>query len=257
MSTKKSLKLQELPDYDSYKFSFTEKGIVLAEGIGIILLFSYIFYRSIIAVLFLLPILPVFIKKKRNDYINKQKEKLTYEFREMMASLIAALVAGYSVENAFASSYKDMAMLYGKDSLICRELSYINRAVNNNRNIEDLLQDFAKRSHSKDIKDFADIFAIAKRSGGNLPSIIRRTAGIITDKIEISTKIATIVSAKKYEQSIMNFVPFGIILYIDMTSPGFFNSLYHNPAGVAIMTILIIVYISAYLLAEKITDIKL
>lgn len=257
MSTKKSLKLQELPDYDSYKFSFTEKGIVLAEGIGIILLFSYIFYRSIIAVLFLLPILPVFIKKKRNDYINKQKEKLTYEFREMMASLIAALVAGYSVENAFASSYKDMVMLYGKDSLICRELSYINRAVNNNRNIEDLLQDFAKRSYSKDIKDFADIFAIAKRSGGNLPSIIRRTAGIITDKIEISTKIATIVSAKKYEQSIMNFVPFGIILYIDMTSPGFFNSLYHNPAGVVIMTILIIVYISAYLIAEKITDIKL
>ena len=246
-----------MPDYDKYEFSFSEKVKVFIEGMAIIFLFSYIFYRSYLAIIILLPILPIFFKKKRNDYIKKQTERLTYEFREMMSSLIAALVAGYSVENAFAASYKDMLMLYGNNSLICNELSYINRAINNNRNIEELLQDFGNRSHSKDIKDFAEIFAIAKRSGGNLPSIIKRTAGIITDKIEISTKIATIISAKKYEQSIMNIVPFGIILYIDMTSPGFFNSLYHTPAGIGIMTILIIIYISAYLLAEKITDIKL
>ena len=63
------------------------------------------------------------------------------------------------------------------------------------------------------------------------------------------------ISAKKMEQTIMDLVPFGIILYIDATTPGFFDSLYHNAAGMALMTALMAVYLAAYLMAEKILDI--
>ena len=87
--------------------------------------------------------------------------------------------------------------------------------------------------------------------------MIRQTVDIISDKIEVSRKISTVISSKKMEQSVMNVVPFGIVLYIDASSPGFFDSLYHNPFGILIMTIVLVIYIFAYLLAEKITDISL
>ena len=54
----------------------------------------------------------------------------------------------------------------------------------------------------------------------------------------------------------MDLVPFGIILYIDSTTPGFFDPLYHNIAGAALMTALLVVYVVAFLLGEKILKIS-
>lgn len=256
LNTPKSSALQGLPDYNTYNFSLKEKIIYFTQSFLIISVFAYIFYRSFIALLLLLILIPFLMKKKKEKCIIRQKQKLSYEFKEMMESIIANLMAGYSVENSFISSYQDMNMLFGEKSLISKELLHISKGIRNNKNVEDLLHDFGKRSHISDISDFAEIFKIAKRSGGNLPNIIKRTSTIIGDKIEIRQKIDTVISSKKYEQSIMNIVPFGIILYIDMTSPGFFNSLYHNLLGYIIMTILLVIYILAYLLAEKITNIS-
>ena len=179
-----------------------------------------------IAFIILSPLIFFIIKTEKKKYTEKRKTDLSLQFRELMNSLIASLGAGYSIENAFSRSYQDMIMLFGEKSYIAPEISYMLKAIKNNRNIEDLLYDFGERSGVKDIKDFAEIFRIAKRSGGDMPYMIRQTVDIISDKI-------------------------------DASSPGFFDSLYHNPFGIMIMTIVLVIYIFAYLLAEKITDISL
>ncbi len=227
----------------------------LGQGIGILALFAYVFYRSVIVFVLLLPALLPFLKFRRKSYVRKRKEELTLQFREMMHAVIAGLQAGYSIENAFVHAYEDMRLLYGRDAMICAELLHINRELRNNHNLEDVLNDLAVRSHIQDIRDFAEVFRIAKRSGGDLPGILKNTADLISDKIEIRREIATQISAKKMEQTIMDLVPFGIILYIDATTPGFFAALYHNVVGVALMSVMMAVYVAAYLMAEKILDI--
>lgn len=219
-------------------------------------LLSYIFYRSIVAFIFLLPIVVLFIRNKKRSLIIKRKEKLSLQFKEMMISVITNLEAGNSVENALIGSYKDMVLLFGKEAMISKELLYMTRCIKNNRTVEDLLGDFGCRSHIKDIQDFAEIFKIAKRSGGDLAGMIRSTVDIISEKMDVKRRIYTLVSAKKFEQSIMNVVPFGIILYIDMTSPGFFNGLYGNLVGVLIMSLMLLIYMVAYYMAGRILEIE-
>lgn len=246
-----------MPDYNEYHFTFKELFTYITLGLLCDALFSYIFYRSLISMVFLSPIVIFVLKKKREECKEKRKRKLTVEFREMMNSVIGSLSAGYSIENSFINAYKDMLLLFGKNSYIAIEFGMIAKALKNNRNIENLLEDFGKRSHVNDIEEFSETFKIAKRSGGNLHEMIKRTADIINEKIDVRRKIETIVSSKKFEQNIMNVVPFGIILYLDMTSPGFFNALYGNLMGISIMTVLLIVYIFSYFLAEKITSINI
>lgn len=227
------------------------------QSLSIVLLIAYIFYRSVIAFFLLSPIALFLLKKKRKDCNNKRLLELSLQFRELMNSIIATLHAGYSIENAFSKAYQDMSLLYGKKSYICIEISVIVKALKNNRNIEDLLDDFANRSGITDIKDFSEIFRIAKRSGGDMPAIMQQTVDVISDKMDVRRKISTIIASKKLEQSIMNLVPFGIVLYIEASSPGFFNSMYHCLSGILIMSVVLSVYIFAYVLAEKITDIKI
>ena len=245
-----------MKDYDRYIFSFKELALYMGEGLLICSLFAYVFYRSIIAFFILLPIAFLWLGKKKRDCIKAQKEELSLEFSEMMSAVSTALEAGYSVENAFINSYKDMVMLYGKNAMISGELNIIKTAINNNRSIEDVLMEFAERSHIREIYDFAQIFKIAKRSGGNLPGIIRQTVDLILDKLEVERSIATMIHSKQFEQNIMNLVPFGIILYIDVTSRGFFDCLYGNAIGIIIMSVLVVVYLVAYYLAMRITDIR-
>ncbi len=244
------------PDYDEAGISTSLMLGALAGGLLLDALVSYVFYRSFAAFVLLLPALIPWLKYKTAEYREKRKELLKLQFREMMIAVIAGLEAGYSVENAFIKAYPDMCLLYGRDADMCEELKWISRNLRNNANLEDLLSDLAARSHVPEIRDFADVFSIAKRSGGDLPSILRETASLIGEKIEVKREITTIISAKKMEQNIMNVVPFGIIIYIDATSPGFFEPLYHNLFGVVMMTVMLAVYAAAYLLASKILKIE-
>jgi tight adherence protein B len=118
--------------------------------------------------------------------------------------------------------------------------------------LEELLMDFAVRSGSDDIMQFAQVFAIAKRSAGNLTEIIQTTAVIISQRMDAKQEIRTQLSGRQMEQNIMKLMPFGIIFYIGTSYPGYFDTLYHNWRGVAIMTGCLAVYLAAYVLGDKI-----
>ncbi len=178
------------------------------------------------------------------------------QFKDAIAAVLTNLKAGYSVENAFKEAGKDMELLYGPKSPIYRHFEKISKGLKNNIPMEKLLYAFGKDSANTDIQEFAGVFAVAKRSGGNMTEIIERTILVISKKLEVEKEMDVLVSAKRMEARIMNFVPFFIIFYIDLTSRGFFDPLYHNVFGIILMTLCMAVYIAAYLMSEKIVSIS-
>ena len=230
---------------------------VLLQGVGIAILFGRMFYDSWIAVVLLLPlVIPWFFYKKKMEKMRRVRV-LGIQFRDAIASVLTSLKAGYSIENAFREAGKDMELLYGKKSPICRELKRIYKGLANNIPLEKLMGRLGKESGNSDIEEFAEVFAVAKRSGGNMTEIIGRTISVISRKMDVEKEIDVLISSKRLEAGIMNFVPFFIILYISITSNGFFAPLYHNIPGVIIMTICMFVYFAAYLLSQKIVNITI
>lgn len=221
---------------------------------ALIFFLAYFFYRSMWAFPALSPIGVFCFRTIRSKKREKEKEELTIQFRECILSVSTSLQAGYSAENAFVECGKDMKLMYGEDSLICRELGQIRRGLNINISLEELLLDFAGRSGCEEINQFAQIFALAKRSGGNMAEIIRSSAALIGKQIELRQELRTLLSGKRMELNIMKAMPFGILLYINFGSPGYFDPLYHNALGVAVMTGCLAVYLTAYLLGEAVMN---
>ncbi len=110
--------------------------------------------------------------------------------------------------------------------MIVREFMLLCTGVRMNRPAEQLLMDFGARSGLEDVDNFAQVFGAARRSGGDLVEIINYTSGIIRDKVQVQEEIHTITASKVFEQKIMNGIPFLIVLYIDLSSPGFFHVMY-------------------------------
>lgn len=229
---------------------------IFLQGAGIALLFGRLFYDSWLAVIVLLPIsLPWYVHEK--TILNERNRRLLgIQFRDAISAVLTGMKAGYSVENAFVSSYHDMVLLYGKNSLICGALEKIRKGLANNIPIEKLIYAIGRESGNTDIIEFAEVFAVAKRGGGNMTEIMGRTIAVISQKIDVEKEIDVMISAKRMEAGIMNLVPFFIILYISITSKGFFAPLYHNIFGIVLMSVCMGMYLAAYIMSERIVNIN-
>ncbi len=226
-------------------------------GLGVLVLFSLFFYRSLYPVPVCLPLLYPLYKRQEGICREKSRRTLLFQFQEMTGSVMTALKAGYAAENAFREAYREMVFLFGRDSEIAEALRIIRGGLQNRVPLETLLLEFGEKSGADEILEFAEVFEIAKKSGGNLIEIMDRTAAQIRDRIEVEKEIDLLLSARKYEQRIMDVVPFLIVLYLQATSEGFFDVLYHNPAGIAVMTGCLAVYLAAFRMSEKIVDIRI
>lgn len=239
-------------DYHKYLWKKGERLQTILICIGITGLLAYFFYHSFLAMIPLSAVGVAAYFQFGRDKAEKTRDELAVQFRECILSVAASLQAGYSVENAFIECRQDMVMMYGEESLICDELSFIRRGLKINISLEELLMDMANRSDCDDIAQFAQIFALAKRNGGNMSEIIRNSAGQIGKQIELRQEIQMLLGSKKMELTIMKIMPFGILFYINMGNPGYFDSLYHNLMGIGIMTGCLALYLGAYLMGEYI-----
>lgn len=243
-------------EYETYTLSRREWVLYGAEGILLAAALDYVFYRSFLLILLIFPagiLFPLALKKKLKQ---RRMEKLRGEFKDAILAVASGLNAGYSVENAFAVSLKEMEEIHGSDSMIAKEIRLILRKVRMNLTFEDALGDFAARSGLDDVKNFADVFLAARKSGGELMRIITRTAEIIGEKIRIQEEILTATASKRMEQRIMSGIPVLIVIYIELTSPGFFGILYTTLIGRMLMTVCLAVYLASCWLADYFLEIE-
>ncbi len=239
-----------------YSLSYKEKLEDLLKGAIRLICIGLLFYRSIYASIFLSPALYFYLRKRRRERRLERQWKLNQEFRDGIAAISAALCAGYSAENAFDEALKDLRLIYAKDAMILREFTYMINQIRMNITVEKALSDFGERSCIEDIISFAEVFSTAKRTGGDLIQVIRSTSTTLSDKLEVKREILTLISAKKLEAEIMKTIPLGIIAYLSLSSPDFLTPLYHNPLGITLMSVLLLLYLAAAQAVDKIISIE-
>lgn len=239
-------------NYRTHQWRRSEVLLELFKMAGIVIVLSYFFYRSVWAVIPLTGVGILYLKNRSDELAKQGRRKLNMQFKECIMSAAASMRAGYAVENAFLESRKDMELLYGEHSFIYEELEMIRRGLVMNVTLEELLWDFGARSSCDEIREFAEVFAIAKRSGGNIAQVIQACAEVIGMRVDTEEEIVLMISSRRMEQRIMNLMPFGILLYVEFSNKGYFSGLYHNLYGVGIMSVCLAVYLAAYRLAEHI-----
>lgn len=255
--TGKSFAMPALPRYDRYQLSAQEFLRYALTGIGCAAVFTSLFFQNALVFFVLSPIgafYPFLIRKK---LAKKQLEKLLLQWKEAIISISVSLSAGYSVENAFAQTWKDLRQRFGEDQAISREFGYMVHQIGMNVPIERALQDFADRSGLDEVRSFSDIFGISKRSGADLVRIISETGEVIASRVEVKEEIITMMTAVRLEGKIMNVVPLGILAYINLSSPHFFYPMYHTVAGRIVMAVSLIAYLGICWYSGKLMDIEL
>ena len=246
-----------VPDYNTYIMPLKERIYHIVKAMPVIYFVSYLFYKNHIlsAIISLLAFIYPAVENKKA--VNKRKNELNIQFKDMLYSLRSSLSAGKSIELAFMAVADDLKILYPKDAYIVNEALYIARKLEMNETIETALDDFAERSGLDDVKNFAEVFRISKRTGGNVIEAIKRTIDIINDRIEINQEINTMLANKKLESKILNIMPIAILALLHFTATDYINPIYNIATGRIVMTVSAILIVISYLISNKIMDIKI
>lgn len=171
--------------------------------------------------------------------------------------LLSGLEAGYSIENAFTDACDELRQLYQQETDIEKEFRIICKGIKLNQSVESLLMDFGDRSGLEDVKNFAEVFVIAKRRGGDLITILKSSINTIQEKLDVKHEIDTLISGKRLEQNIMALVPMAILIYVNLTSPEFLQSLYKNIVGIIVMSGCLIIYGFSVFIGKKIVEVEI
>ena len=241
-------------EYHTHRMGGVQRLLFLARCCGIVFMFAWFFYRSLWAVLPLSILGILYGKSQLGKLAAEDRRQLQLQFGDMLQAVSASMRAGYSVENAVLESYRDMCLMHGENAMICLELRLIRRGLEMNQPLEELLEDLGRRSHVEQIREFATVFSIGYHSSGNLSGIIQSTTEIMARQTQLREEVLTQTAARRLESTVMNGMPFAILLYIELTSPGYFDSLYHNLSGVVIMSGCLFLYLAAYLWSGRILE---
>lgn len=222
-----------------------------------VLLAAYVFYDSFAASVLMIPVGIFYMRDCISDLEEKKEREFLGQFRDSIQAVAAGLKAGYSVENAIRGAGRDMEPLYGPDKRIRREFSLMIRQLDMNMAAGPVLEAFAGRTGQEDVENFVNVFAAAKKSGGDSIAVIRNAVRLISDRIDTEKEIRTMIASQKLEFDIMCVVPFAIILYMKVTFGEFLGALYGNAAGICVMTVCLLIYAAAYRTGRKIVRIEI
>lgn len=217
-----------------------------------VLLTSWLFFDFAVVSLLLLFYVPVSLHLRKKEAYRKKKWELNLAFKDALVCLENNLAVGYSPESSVREAVKNLEQLYGREHAICREFKRMAKQMDLGANVEEVFLEFGRRSDVADVKQLADIFAIVKRTGGNLSQVLRQTGSVLQEKIELKRELHTVIASKRMEFHIMCVVPYGILFYLKLCAPAMSKGLYHNRFGILFMWGVLAAYFGLKLLGEHI-----
>lgn len=244
-------------DYGKYTFSSKEWIKEGTMALLAVVLLGILFFHSVVGCLLLLPygVFLLFVQKERKK--KERKMQLREDFKEVMVSIAASLQAGYALEQTIGISIEDMnRMGKNSDRPMMRELDWMKKSLELHLPIEEIFENFANRSDVEEILNFASILSIAKRQGGNLVKITADSAEHIGRSIQVESEIGQVLAGRNMEKKIMMWMPYFILMYLQITNPSYLQPLFEGAGARIFMGVCLAITLAAGFWAESIVRIR-
>ena len=145
-------------EYKYFNMTLKQNIISILGIIVGIMIVARMFYGNYIMGIIISPLGIIIYKTIKKKIYKKQIQKMELQFKDMLTAVSDLMQTGYSIENAFVESYKEIVQIYGKNSMIGKEMRLIKSRLKLNVNIEKIMADFADRYDIDSIRTFYQTF---------------------------------------------------------------------------------------------------
>ena len=238
--------------YITYRFSLRETFLYSVLYFGGLFCGGYLFFRSFLMAVAIVPLGFLFLKSKRKQLHKKRQKEIRNQFSDVLQILSVSLGVGSSFEKAFAEVVYELELLYGtRQEIMIKEMELLVAKCAMNQRIETSLQNLADRTRCEEIQNFQNAVALCRSSGGNIVEIVRNTHQTILQKNEIEDDIAVMCAQQKISFQVLLCMPFAVTIFMNLVSPEYMEPLF-TPIGRVVVCVVLGIILLAYFLGNQI-----
>ena len=180
--------------------------------------------RGLIAVLFMA--IPHFLLRRARRL---RLLKIELQLPEAADFLARAMRAGHSFNNALQMVGTELPEpLSGEFRLAHEEINY-------GVPMHEALTNLAARIPLTDLRYLVIAVLIQCEAGGNLAEILGSISHIIRERLKLVGQVRVLSAEGRMSAWVLGLLPFGLLLVMGLTSPGYIGLLWNDPTGVRIL----------------------
>ncbi|MCX7771824.1 MAG: type II secretion system F family protein [Clostridia bacterium] len=185
---------------------------------------------------------------KRN--IAKRLKTINSQLGDTIAILSNAMKAGHSFFQAVDSVSREMT------GPVADEFMKLQKEISLGVNTETALENMVGRVGSDDLELMVTAVLIQRQIGGNLAEILDNISGTIRQRIRTKGEIKALTAQGRMSGWIISLLPFGLAGVVGVISPQQILTLIHDPLGIMMIAIALVMEAIGIVFIRKIISIE-
>lgn len=142
-----------------------------------------------------------------------------------LAIISNAIKSGYSFLQALEVVSREMP------DPISKEFGLVLRESRVNIPLEESLGHLVERIRSNDLDLVVTAIQIQRQVGGNMSEVLEKISETIKERIKLQGEIRTLTAQGRFSGWIVSLLPMGLVVLMQVVSPGMFNPMLKHPMG--------------------------
>ena len=184
------------------------------------------------------------IRKKRAKHLN-------FQLPQALGLLSNGLRAGFSFPQAMAVVSREM------EAPIADEFAKVLRDNSYGKNMDEALEELAKRTDDEDLEIFVTTLLIQMQVGGDLSEILDTISETIRERVKLKGDVNTLTSQSRMSAVIIGIMPIAIAGAIFMLNPDYISTLFSDPLGLIMVGTAVVMMIIGIIALVKIVQVKI
>ena len=181
--------------------------------------------------------------------ISRRRDAFTEQLSDCLTTVANALRAGYSFQQAVEVIAKDM------EPPISEEFAHVGQDVSMGINLDDALEQMARRVESSDFDLVVTAVLIQREVGGNLAQVLDSISDTIIERIRMKREINALTAQGRMSAMVLLALPFAVGAFMYFANHDQFIILFEEPLGQMALVASVIMEIIGILVIRKIVDI--
>lgn len=194
-------------------------------------------------------IVPIFLWMIILILIGRRRDAFTEQLSDCLTTVANALRAGYSFQQAVDVVAKEM------EPPISEEFAKVSSDVSMGINLDDALEQMARRVESSDFDLVVTAVLIQREVGGNLAQVLDSISDTIIERIRMKREINALTAQGRMSAVVLLILPFAVGVFMYFANHDQFMILFDEPLGQMALGVSFVMEIVGVLVIRKIVDI--
>lgn len=181
---------------------------------------------------------------------SKYKKKIKNDLSDAITLMNNAFKAGRSITQAVDLVASEL------DGPISKEFSKISMELSFGLDLEVAFRRFSDRIKLSEAAYLTSSLSVLNKTGGNIIKVFDSIEKTMISRKKLQNELKSLTSSSKMITYVLIFVPIVFIIFIGVINKDYFNPLFTNPLGIALIFIMLIIYITYIIVVKRVMKVR-